>query len=77
MKLDPLKLLELATENLEHAQLAQIRAAHNARRLGATWLEIASFASKGSASAAASYFGDSMEDRAAKREAARDRAKRR
>lgn len=73
-QLDPLESLGVATENLERAQLAQIRAAHNARKSGATWREIASFASKGSAASAASYFGDSMEDRAEKRAAARDRA---
>lgn len=72
-----LKQLMAATEAREDAEEQQVRAAHEARNAGATWAEIADASSKGSAAAAASYFGDSMDDRSAKRASARERATRR
>lgn len=76
-KSSQLEALTKATDKREHAEMQQLRAAHSARRAGATWAEIAAVASKGSAAAAASYFGDSMADRAAKQAAARERTARR
>lgn len=72
-----LEALTKATGKREQADERQIRAAHSAKHAGATWAEIAAAASKGSAAAAASYFGDSRADRAAKQAAARERAARR
>lgn len=69
-----LKKLTKATASRETAELREILAAHSAREAGLKWREIADAASKGSAASAASYFGDSMADRASKREAARQRA---
>lgn len=70
-----LQALADATDERERADDAQVVAAHHARNAGATWREIAEVASKGSASAAASYFGDSMVHRAEIRAAARMRAR--
>jgi hypothetical protein len=69
-----LRVLATATHARELADEREIRAAHAAREVGLTWREIAEASEKGSAASAASYFADSMSDRAAKREAARQRA---
>ena len=66
-----------ATIKRERAEAKQVKAVHAARHAGVTWVAIAGVASKGSAAAAASFFGDSMADREMKRIAARERAARR
>lgn len=69
-----LQALADATDERERAEQSQIKAAHDARDAGASWKEIADAASKGTAPAAASYFGNSMLHRAEIRAAARARA---
>ena len=76
-KMRHLEAVENATALRERAEGRQVRAVHAARHFGATWAEIADVTSKGSAAAAASFFGDSIADRELKRIAARERAARR
>lgn len=76
-KKDVLWRLASATAARSRFDRQQIQAAHRARHVGVTWKEIAEVSGKGSAAAAASYFGENMADRELKRAAARSRARNR